>query len=82
MKMTGYPDVLQLVQDPIQERQRIVRQLGQEILRIMQVSGGVMAVPKALMAAPQGPIHQQTPNDQVTLSILAMVSSRGWYGNR
>ena len=40
-----------------------------------------MAAPAAPMGAPLAPVQQQNPNDRVTLSILAMISSRGWYGN-
>ena len=82
MKLSGYPDILQLAQSPLQVRLRMVQQIMDSVNRVMQTSRRVMAAPEALMGAPQAPVQQQNPNDRVTLSILAMISSRGWYGNR
>lgn len=82
MKLSGYPDVLQIAQSPVKVRQQMVQQIMGDVYRVMQTARRVMAAPKALMGAPQAPTQQQNPNDRVTLSILAMISSRGWYGNR
>ena len=82
MKLSGYPDVLQIAQSPVRIKQRMVQQIMDGVNRVMRASRRVMVAPKAPMGAPQAPVQQQTPNDRVTLSILAMISSRGWYGNR
>jgi hypothetical protein len=82
MKLSGYPDILQIAQSPVQVRQRMVQQIRDGVYRVMQASRRVMGAPEALMGAPQAPTQQQNPNDRVTLSLLAMISSRGWYGNR
>ena len=81
MKLSGYPDVLQITRSPVHVRQRMVQQIMDGLSRVMQTSRRVMAIPAAQMGAPQAPVQQQNPNDRVTLSILAMVSSRSWYGN-
>ena len=81
MKLSSYPGVLQIAQSPVQVRQRLIQQIMVGLHRVMQTSRRVMAAPAALMGAPQAPVQQQNPNDRVTLSILAMISSRGWYGN-
>jgi hypothetical protein len=47
----------------------------------MRASWSIMTAPVAPMGAPRAPIQQQNPNDRGTLSILAMISSRGWDGN-
>jgi hypothetical protein len=81
MKLNSYPGVLQIAQSPVHVRQRMVQQIMDGLSRVMQTSRMVMAAPAALMGAPQAPVQQQNPNDRVTLSILATISSRGWYGN-
>jgi hypothetical protein len=81
MKLSGYPDVLQIAQSPVQVRQRMVQQIMDGLSRVMRTSRRIMAAPVAPMGAPQAPVQQQNPNDRVTLSILAMISSRGWYGD-
>lgn len=81
MKLSGYPDVLQIAQSLVQVRQRMVQQIRDGLYRVMQTPRRIMAAPVAPMGAPQAPVQQQNPNDRVTLSILAMISSRGWYGN-
>ena len=82
MKVSGYPDVLQIAHSPVQVKQRMVQQIRDGLSRVMRASRGIMAAPVAPMGAPRAPVQQQNPNDRVTLSILAMISSRGWYGNR
>lgn len=81
MKLSGYPDILQIAQSPVHVRQRMVQQIKDGLHRVMQTSRRIMAAPVAPMGAPQAPVQQQNPNDRVTLSILAMISSRGWYGD-
>lgn len=82
MRVGGYPVVLGIVERPVQTRQAVVQQVVAELRRFMQVPRRVLAAPRAVMAAPEAPIHQPNPNDRVTLSMLALLSSMGWYDNR